>query len=192
MSRYWITTAAKMILAFSVLMIIPLLQTEGQICENNEHSSTYECTPYNMLCIFFWNLSNFFDHHEGTVIGIATFFLALITAFLWDATRDLVHGAEKTAERQLRAYVHLDKCEVVVTPDGTIRQFISLRNFLQTPAHKYSHNIWFKVWNDKNKPPDFKPFERLSATATIAPSAIVELDLSFDIIKVQGNASRLS
>ena len=34
-------------------------------------------------------------------------------------------------------------------------------------------------------PTDFKSFERRPATAAIAPSAIVEIDLSFDIIQGQ-------
>ncbi|MFH1635771.1 MAG: hypothetical protein ABIG63_17405 [Chloroflexota bacterium] len=38
-------------------------------------------------------------------LAIVTTFLAVFTGYLWIATRRLVIGAEKTAERQLRAYV---------------------------------------------------------------------------------------
>jgi uncharacterized membrane protein len=107
MSRSGVVTIAKALLAFIALMVIPLLQSEGHICQKTEHSGAYECTPYNMLSVLFWSISQFFDHHEGTVIGIATFLLAWITAMLWFTTRDLVIGAETTAERQLRAYVYL-------------------------------------------------------------------------------------
>ena len=79
MSRYWMVTISKMVLAFSVLMIVPLLQSEGQICEKNEHGGIDECAPHNMLSIMFWAISKFFDHHEGTVVGVATF---LSTLFL--------------------------------------------------------------------------------------------------------------
>ena len=172
-------------MAFLFLITVPLLQAVGQVCEKNEESGINECAPHNMLYVIFWNLSNFFDHHEGTVIGVATIFLALITAFLWDATRDLVHGAERTAEKQLRAYLHVDKCVVAVTPDQSIRQYVSIRNFGQTPAYKCYYRIQFWVWNNLATVPDFESFDKMPATAVLAPEGFIEADLSFDIIKGQ-------
>ena len=152
-------------------MIIPLLQTEGQICEANEHGGGYECAPHNMIYVFVLNLSHFFDHHEGTVIGIATFILALITAFLWDATRDLVVGAETAAERQQRAYVGVESimldCPSVNIPDykpvpvsaGTvITDFVvlNIQNFGATPANKvYTWVNWFTAPYPESLPLNF-------------------------------------
>jgi hypothetical protein len=38
-------------------------------------------------------------------LAIVTTFLAVFTAYLWDATRKLVRSAEETAKRQLRAFI---------------------------------------------------------------------------------------
>lgn len=38
-------------------------------------------------------------------LAVVTTFLAIFTAYLWDATRKLVKSAEETAKRQLRAFI---------------------------------------------------------------------------------------
>ena len=42
------------------------------------------------------------------LLSIGTLVLAFATVMLWLSTRDLVIDAEKTAERQLRAYLYVD------------------------------------------------------------------------------------
>ena len=151
----------KAILGFLALITIPLLQAEGQVCEKNAESGINECAPHNMLYVIFWNLSNFFDHHEGTVIGVATIFLALITAFLWDATRDLVVGAEIAAERQQRAYIGVESilldCPSAKIPNykpspaiagANVADFVvlNIKNFGATPANKvYTWVNWYST-----------------------------------------------
>lgn len=46
-----------------------------------------------------WNREEWWSEH------IVEILLAVATVLLWIATRELVRGAEKTAERQLRAYI---------------------------------------------------------------------------------------
>jgi predicted PurR-regulated permease PerM len=61
----------------------------------------------------YWNsLIGFLESHDKLVSGIGSIFLVAFTAllagstlFLYLATRNLVEGAENTAQRQLRAYV---------------------------------------------------------------------------------------
>jgi hypothetical protein len=50
-------------------------------------------------------LGGFVQSRHNEILAIFTIILAIATIFLWYATRDLVKGAEATAERQLRAYV---------------------------------------------------------------------------------------
>src|SRR6185369_15575329 len=59
--------------------------------------------------------------------------LVLATCGLWYATARLVKGAEKTAERQLRAYVHVTR--VSHNTAGGDRYFVQYENRGQTPAH---------------------------------------------------------
>jgi hypothetical protein len=89
------------------------------------------------------------------VIAIFTAILGMATWFLWRATRDLVRGAEETAERQLRAHVFIDGGSIqIITRDRRrvhpelpnpqmplyIQVHTVIKNYGQTPAYK------FKVW----------------------------------------------
>jgi hypothetical protein len=74
------------------------------------------------------------------VLAILTLSLAAGTFGLWFATRRLVRSAEKTAERQLRAYVLVDEGSIVLSQIGFWDIQISFHNFGQTPA--YQHSTW--------------------------------------------------
>lgn len=87
----------------------------------------------------------FFAAHEkfwlavGTLIlAIATTILGIATIFLSRRTRQLVEGAEQTAERQLRAYVFIKKPRIVGLFDsGGITLTCKIQNFGQTPAYEF-------------------------------------------------------
>jgi hypothetical protein len=78
----------------------------------------------------------------GTLfIAAFTVILAFATGFLYFATRDLVTGADKNAEKQLRAYVGIWGGSVQWTtfPNGDSGFYINvdLRNSGQTPAYDF-------------------------------------------------------
>jgi hypothetical protein len=84
------------------------------------------------------NNEHFLIAFSTVIMGAFTFVLAIATAFLYLATRALVKGGERNAERQLRAYV-------LVTGKGLVEQsakderFIhqfEIRNTGLTPAYK--------------------------------------------------------
>jgi hypothetical protein len=54
------------------------------------------------------------------IIAIFTVILGMATGFLWLATKNLVIGAEDTAERQLRAYVSISPSGVVLAPTKSV------------------------------------------------------------------------
>lgn len=90
---------------------------------------------------------NFIHDFREEIVAVGTLFiaaftviLAAATALLYFATRDLVRGADKTAERQLRAYVHTAESTVtnISTGNGNVTFTIRIKNFGQTPAHKLS------------------------------------------------------
>ncbi len=78
----------------------------------------------------------------GTIaLAILTFVLAIGTLFLWRATRRLVRDGEKTAERQLRAYVSLENIEPATAISNAVNPIIfgysfsgKWKNVGQTPA----------------------------------------------------------
>jgi hypothetical protein len=70
-----------------------------------------------------------------TFVAAFTALLFFATLALWLSTRNLVRGADKTAERQLRAYLVPGGGEIEQIPGG-FRMTIALRNTGQTPAFK--------------------------------------------------------
>lgn len=81
-------------------------------------------------------------------LALVTTALAFFTAYLWRATSRLVRGSEKTAERQLRAYV-LTKfgAPMTLNSNGCLYASIITRNFGQTPA--YEMTTFLEITLDK-------------------------------------------
>jgi hypothetical protein len=88
----------------------------------------------------------FFGAHHNEIIAAFTVLLALVTIFLWLATRALVKGAENTAKRQLRAYVWVKEV-FIANLDGPDRPNIqvTIKNWGQTPAYKFSCSGAIKI-----------------------------------------------
>lgn len=96
---------------------------------------------------------------------VLTGVLAVATVSLWWATRCLVLGAEKTAERQLRAYVFMEPGRVSMDPLGppwTVIFSFSLRNAGQTPAYDLQYNAVLMI-APHPLPANF-PFPTMQAT----------------------------
>ena len=83
------------------------------------------------------------DRKDETLVAF-TIILAFSTIFLWVATRDLVSSAEKTARRQLRAYISVVNGDIELVNGGNgIRAQVKIKNFGQTPA--YGASAWAVV-----------------------------------------------
>jgi hypothetical protein len=103
--------------------------------------------------------------------------LAVATAGLWKATRDLVRGSEKTAERQLRAYVTAEACNIRDAYSNTaVGVSVVIHNFGQTPAYRIARSFDTKIVNATESSPPHLPMrpERDQQTeGSIGPGAIV-------------------
>ena len=78
-----------------------------------------------------------FDKHNGTITAIATILLVFVTAGL------IVSGIYQlnTTQQQLRAYVFMDKIELLDFGVGKVPSAkITIKNFGQTPAKDFS--LW--------------------------------------------------
>jgi hypothetical protein len=83
--------------------------------------------------------NKFFTAFGTLIIAAFTVCLAFATVFLYTATRNLVEGADETAEKQLRAYVFIKDGGIAITPDGVGFVFgVIYKNFGKTPAYQYS------------------------------------------------------
>ena len=76
------------------------------------------------------------DHVRGEMLGVkyGEWLLFLATMGLWWATWRLVKSSEKTAERQLRAYVNISVARATAV-DFNINYYVEAKNFGQTPAY---------------------------------------------------------
>lgn len=68
------------------------------------------------------------------VLAVATILLTFATGMLWLSTKRLVEGAEETAKRQLRAYLHDNVHELRFTDKGAVIR-VQMQNFGPTPAY---------------------------------------------------------
>ena len=111
-------------------------------------------------------------HNEKIITSVSTIFiaaftvvLAFATGFLYFATKELVEGADKNAEKQLRAYIgiHSSESTVYLFEKGGYA-FIThadLRNYGQTPAYDVTVKSNVKIDFLENVPfNDFPGLER--------------------------------
>lgn len=96
--------------------------------------------------------------YSTLALVIVTAFLAGFTFRLWSATVNLVSGAEKTAERQLRAYVHIADMPIQLTIDNNkiitnCMVYIKWENAGVTPA------LDCAMWTNLGYFPFDRPFE---------------------------------
>jgi hypothetical protein len=80
-------------------------------------------------------LGHFIQDNAEAIIALFTFILAFSTIFLWVATRDLVRGAKKTAEQQLRAYLAIESGARIGPHTLTPQFMLRFENCGQTPAY---------------------------------------------------------
>jgi hypothetical protein len=88
------------------------------------------------------------DTHEIYGVKPGEFLLFLATIGLWYATNRLVRDARKNSERQLRAYITVEKALIRnfpkgQSPDDLVQAYVVLKNCGQTPAYGVAASIRF-------------------------------------------------
>ena len=113
-------------------------QDKAQTSDNN--SKDYFAT-FTVVAETYRDCLGYFVRDKKDEILVAfTAILAFSTIFLWVATRALVKSAERTAQRQLRAYVGVEGVSIKkITADEKPFIVIKLKNFGQTPAYDVTH-----------------------------------------------------
>lgn len=78
----------------------------------------------------------------GLRLKITDSLLVAFTGLLWWSTWGLVSDAKKSSERQLRAYVHVKRCDITkVDYAGFPTAAVTIQNYGTTPAHKLNWTI---------------------------------------------------
>lgn len=185
---------ARRVLIFAVLWLlfegaISLLATCDQVAEQASQNGGSQQTQKHCTALsgpvlasgwaFVYWLGHVLEGYGEAVIAVFTIVLAFATGLLWKATRDLVRSSERSAERQLRAYMSFELTSINVTQipvnqptSHGIEIGYVLTNAGQTPAHRVRVDTSFRTmkWpiplGEKIKPP---PPNALLITATIGP-----------------------
>ena len=106
---------------------------------------------------------------------------------LWAATTHLVKGADRTAERQLRAYIYVEQTNFRLAPQGWEITY-RIKNFGHTPAHNVRLISIAKVVDWVNgKPADIPLPNQVQTVGSMAPSGDY---FEFDE-KIEGSATQV-
>jgi hypothetical protein len=89
--------------------------------------------------------SEFWPPLFGVRVKITDSLLALFTFLLWWSTRSLVVSAEKTAERQLRAYIAVNPTVIRFPLGGFPEADFIIKNTGQTPAYDVRYVAMFEI-----------------------------------------------
>src|ERR1700719_3570647 len=154
----------------SGLLAVTIELVQGEICEYNQATEHEECTTYSIVPFLLIQVGKPLNDYGVAITALATvaigFFtltLKLSTDKLWEAGETQRRLYEDTAERQLRAYVHITKASFS-NLRGDAEFFIEYKNCGQTPAYR------MRSWNIMKKMPypnDYV-FNREESTVTIA------------------------
>src|SRR6187431_2243000 len=114
--------------------VAELASQQGSTEQAKKHCSAFTGPVLASGWSFLYWLGHVLEGYGEAVIAVFTIVLAFATGLLWKATRELVRGAEKTAERQLRAYVLPEKAVLTNISDAEPRYIFNAKNYGQTPA----------------------------------------------------------
>lgn len=114
---------------------------------------------------------NSIEWRPETVTAAGTLVLAVGSLFLWLSTRRLVRVAKDTAERQLRAYVHIEHTGWA-PPTGRPGQsvLLTIKNYGTTPAYHVEMFVNIKVIIESGR--QFPDAARQRGTSIMAPGQI--------------------
>jgi hypothetical protein len=121
--------------------------------------------------------------HEGFLgVKLAEWLLIGATLALYVATRQLVIGAEKTAERQLRAYVMIKTVRLEgLKDDGCPRAIVTIKNSGNTPAKNVTHwaQMGFSTFPEMTLFP-VRDSSRIMPPGAVAPGGKIIMSTGID------------
>jgi hypothetical protein len=132
----------------------------------------------------FWSVLGYRLKVTDTLLVVFTSLLFLATVALSLATRSLVRGADKTAERQLRAYIYTETTNITFK-DGEWKLWYRIKNFGQTPAYDVTVKSRSEVLDWSTKMPSMPTTDKTEKVGSMGPHGdIFEIES-----EIQGTAS---
>jgi hypothetical protein len=177
--RNWLTFALCVFLIVSVLVAVALfISIYSDTCGTNELAGNAECIARYIPTSIFLPVGRFLEDHDGTIIAIATIFIAWFTYQLRRATAGLKESTDKlwsVNEKQLRT---MQRSHIAVEPDG-VRPLhpqpfaigrIKIRNVGGVPARKVRWFVHQGIAGAMQK--DFPIEEKESGQSNVLPPGV--------------------
>ena len=180
-ARRWIVSGAFLL---TVGWVVETSQP-FQACVNEKYHQAATQNLKNSISELFIMLgvyrdcSGHFAHDNAeAIIAAFTIILAFSTIFLWAATSDLVRSGEKTAERQLRAFIYAKGFQLGYNMQDDVLTgyliFIQYENVGLTPATEIRNWLRFDARPmNVNWEPNFGPLN-ISIPAPLGPKGVAQ------------------
>ena len=170
----WILSALLLAAVFYSVTSSTLFQECIQKEQNQAAAQHLQQSAATVISVYRPCVGDFVHDNAEDIIACFTIILALSTIFLWVATRDLVGGHGRTAERQLRAYLSI--AGTFIENYGTQRHATinwRVKNHGQTPAFDIDYRFTIEVLPVRLPDGfDFPPPQReIRGGATLFPGA---------------------
>lgn len=161
---------------FAIFGLFVLYPAYGEICEQRDNAQHKECSSYHVVFVAGWHVAKFFDSSSATINALATVVIAAFTITLWLANRRMwktserqIAASEEASRHQLRAYLHVEKVDVVGKFNDELPPMFKIRfkNYGLTPAHRVA-NKCSTVVVFEGEPP--RPRPEVFRYAVLGPS----------------------
>jgi hypothetical protein len=170
------------LLGFFSAQILFLDPKNNIYCHEYEESSEDYCAADYAITALAIEASRIAHQYAEDFIALFTGILGIATWFLWLSTRRLVRSAEKTAERQLRAYVGLDTGAVMLDNQlintMEIGGFVQLKNYGLTPAYDFTSWMRFRI-QPTDEPPPYSKVGTPDSSSMLGPGASVAFNIEY-------------
>lgn len=146
--RWWLILASATIFLLMFRFELSVLpEAIADKCKEPAHGYNNYCPGYVVAGAFLDSAAAFLKPYSDALTAIAGLIVAIFTATLWTTTRQMwrasveqLRHSEVTAERQLRAYVMIEKAHIENLQIGkTPKARIVIKNWGQTPAYNVTH-----------------------------------------------------
>ena len=144
--KNWFTLALCLLAILGVLFIFSFFTPiYGEICSKNEYTYAKECSTHHIALVAFWQIIKAANDWSAAIIALFTVILGFATWALWGATRNLVKGADETAQHQLRGYLGIENTSLnLFPPNNESFSVVTIKNFGRTPMKKLQ--VTWRLW----------------------------------------------
>jgi hypothetical protein len=143
------------LVAFAALAVIVFVAWETSLIPHYVNDCTYQyetytkkCAPNHIVLVLWRHISEFIEHFDKIIGALSGVAVAAFTGTLWWSTRKMwrvtnatLAHAEKTSDRQLRAYVYLEVVGRKYPPPPKISNRYAISLMVKNSGSTWARNL---------------------------------------------------